>query len=329
MFLNLLFSKNILEKTKDNPEILFRSITPVLIKDFIYEILSHVTTKYKIDDFLDIVTWDPEQGKIFDLQYQSFLFSGNYYIIPVNVFVNSNTIRNIFASGYKLNNTQIFDDGKYDPISESLEKSFQCQGFRTIKKINYSFRTCGEIDFLAYKEDFLFIAECKNSLLPTNIYELRNIYDSLNKANKQLNLVLDALKDSNTRKEISSKIRYDLKNIKRIRTAIITNNRIFIGLSFWNHPVRSVHEITNFLEKGNVEKNDGEYSLWENDTFTINDLVNYLSDNNPFIRLFYESMEPRKLEYHFNNLQVSFETYSLNTQRLELNFNNLRLRKVK
>jgi len=34
-----------------------------------------------------------------------------------------------------LNNTQIFDDGKYDPISESLEKSFQCQGFRTIKKL--------------------------------------------------------------------------------------------------------------------------------------------------------------------------------------------------
>jgi len=48
-----------------------------------------------------------------------------------------------------------------------------------------------------YKEDFLFVAECKNSLLPTDIYELRNIYDSLNKANKQLNLVLDALKDSN------------------------------------------------------------------------------------------------------------------------------------
>ncbi len=329
MLLNLLFSKNILEKTKDTPEILFRSIIPALRKDFIYEILSHVTTKDKIADFLDIVTWRPEQREIFDLQYQPFLFSGNYYIIPVNVFVNSNTIRNIFALEYKLNNPQIFDDGRYDPISEKLTKSFKYQEFATHGKTNYSFKNGGDIDFLAYKEDFLFVAECKNSLLPTDIYELRNIYDSLNKANKQLNLILDALKDSNTIKEISDKINYDLKNIKRIQTAVITSTRLFVGSSFWNHPVRSVHEITNFLETGNIEKNDGEYSLWGNDTFTINDLINYLNDNNPFIKLFYESMELRKLEYHFNSFRVSFETYSLNTQKLELNFNNLRLRKIK
>ncbi|MEK6590048.1 MAG: hypothetical protein AABZ11_05155 [Nitrospinota bacterium] len=142
---------------------------------------------------MKIITWDPSEDTVFDVQYQPFVKTGEAYMVPVCIFVLSNCIRNVFASEYKSGNPAILDDGKYDAISESLQKAFETQQFKVITRIPHSFKHGGDIDFLAYKDNFLFIAECKKFLHPTNIYEQRTIFDGLKKARNQLDLILEAL----------------------------------------------------------------------------------------------------------------------------------------
>lgn len=322
------FYEKIYEESKDNPKILLRSLIPTFSKEKIVQFMRGIANEETINDFLEIMTWDPKDKSLFDIQYQPILFAKNAFMIPISILATSNSIRNMFSSEYKYGNPRIFDNGEYDPLSEQLENAFKKRGFETFKRISYSYKTGGEIDFLAYSNEFLFIAECKNSLHPTNIYELRTVYDNLNKANKQLNLTLEALKDSETSKDLSKKVGYDLTNIKVIKTAIVTSNRLFEGLVFWDHPVRNIHSFTNHITTGNLRTEEGYFSLWESETFALNDIENYLRNDFIVYKLFYNAMVPKEMIYQFKGKKVFFETYILNIEKAKQNLNELNLRKV-
>lgn len=328
VILHSLFSKNLQEKLQDNREILLRSLIPTFTKEKLYQLLCKLFSRESVDDFLDVVVWDPDEKSIFDLQYQPFLKLNDLFMLPVSIFVYSNTIRNIFASQYKSGNPKIFDDGRYDPIADKLEQVFKDKSFKTFKQISHSYKNGGDIDFLAHTDNFLFIAECKNSLLPASIYELRTVYDNINKANKQLNLILEGINSSQIIKELSRKIRFDLSKIKKIKTAIVTSNRLFTGSQNWQHPVRNINELLNVVQTGNVRTRDGLFSIWEGKEFSVNDLINYLDDSNILNRVFYDSMVKKELSFKDKTFELVFETYALYGPLVEDNFKSLSLRKV-
>lgn len=326
MFFYYFYLRKIYDLNKTNLCNLLRSITLSLDSDTLFRLLLRISSKEKIKEFMDIVTWDPSKNIVFDIQYQPFLLIKGHYLGSISIFVNSNTIRNIYSSEYKLGNPRIFEDGTYDPISDRLAKVFEYQGFKTFKGIKYFARNRGEIDFLAYKDDLLFLAECKKSLLPGNIYELRTIWDNIIKANEQLNQILEALMDLNASREISNKIGCNINKFQTIKTAIITSNRFFWGLSTLDHPVRNVHELCNMVKTGIIKGETGNYSYWEKDAFSLNDLINYLSPQEKVLNIFYESMFKREIIYKLDGFNLIFETYALNLNEIEEKFKNLSTR---
>jgi len=327
-FMNYFVCEKFSNTQEKEHTIVLRSLVPSIEKDYLYKLLDQFASKDKIDSFLDIVTWHADKKIIFDLQYQPFFSNGKLFLIPLCIFVYSNTIRNIYALEHKLGNPEILENGSYDMLADFLAVAFESQGFRTAKGIKYSFEKKGEIDFIAFKKDFLFIAECKKSLFPTSLYELRTLYDYCSKANKQLNLILKAFKNPKTRQEISNKIGYDLDNIKDIKTSIITNNRMFVGLKQWNHPVRNIQEMYNIVKYGTIKIYNGLFSMWGNNIFSSDDLVYYLEDTK-FHKPYYDAMIEKKITYNLHKLNISFTTYFLHQKKFFEQLKKLNLRRVK
>jgi len=328
IFLYMVFFKSLLKKPNVETKLVLRSLVPgYSSKEALCKVLMNLASKKKVESFLDVVTWKPEKNTIFDLQYQSFVKLGNFYTIPVCVFANSNAIRNIYSLEYKLKNPKIFDDGKFDLMGELLSISFKKQGFQTFTRVQHDFKGGGDIDFLAINKNLLFIAECKKTLLPTNIFELRTLYNSIIKANSQLDLIVEGIRNSNLSDLISNKTGCDLNRIKTIKTAIITNSRIFVGCNLWKHPIRNIQEMINIIETGKVKTHTGDYSVWKFEKFSLDDLCYYLDDEK-FHKHFYDSMLEKKLVFKLKSIDVIVVTYTLDAQRAEENFEKFGYRKI-
>lgn len=327
-FFYYIFMKKVEDKLQTDTKVILRSLIPTFTEEKLEKFYSGIVSKKAFNEFLNIVTWNPRSDSVFDIQYQPFVKLNSSYMIPVYTFVSSNSIRNVFASEYKMGNPKIMDNGEYDPISESLVKVFKKRGFKTFARIPHIYKQGGDIDFLAFKDDFLFIAECKKFLHPTTIYELRTIYDGLFKASSQLNLILQAIHDDRASKALALLIGADIKKFKHVKTSIVTNTRLFWGLSLKNHPVRNVFELFNFMETGQFRTEDGYYWLWVNDYFTLNDLERYLEEGSPAFKGFYNAMLPKDMKYEFGKYNITLETFILNLEKAKNIAKDMRFRKV-
>lgn len=327
-FFYYIFSKNVSDKLQTETKTILRSLIPTFTKEKIAKFYSGIVSEQAFNEFLEIVTWKPSSNSVFDIQYQPFIKLNHAYMIPICTFVHSNSIRNVFASEYKLGNPNIMDNGEYDPISEELAKAFKQREFKIFTRTPHSYKQGGEIDFLAFKDDFLFIAECKKFLHPTNIYEQRTIYDGLVKASSQLDLIIEAMQDNKASKRLSALIGEDIRRFKTIKTSIVTNTRLFWGLILKGHPIRNVYELFNFLVSGNFRTKDGYYWLWENDYFTLTDLERYLGDEFPKFKGLYNAMLPKEMKYEFGKYSIIFETFVMNIEKANNITKDLGLRKV-
>jgi len=312
--MHLIFWKKFSEAPIELP-LLLRSLVPSFSSsEQLINELKDLAPRETLESFLDVITWRPDQGIIFDIQYQPFFKIGAFYSIPLCIFAISNTVRNLFSLEYKKGNPEMYDEGKFDAISELLSTAFSKQGFRTFKSVKYSFLKEREIDFIALKGEILFIAECKRTLLPTNIFEFRTLYDEIMKAIGQLDTINLALSDARASAEIGSKLGIDISRIRRIQTAVITNNRVFAGLTIRGHPIRNVQEVINIIGTGLVRTNDGNYSVWENDVFSDEDLFKYFSDKG-LCKYSLDAMNKRELFFAFDNFDIKFTTYYLNAPK--------------
>jgi len=328
VFLYILFFQSILKLGKVDPKVILRSLVPgYSSKEVFHKFLNKITSTENIESFVDLLTWDPDQGTILDLQYQPLVKKGNQYLVPVCLFANCNTLRNVYSLGHKLHIPEIFDNGEYDLIADFLSITFQKIGFATFKSIQHDYKDGGDIDFLAINNEMIFIAECKKSLLPTDIFELRTLYDNLGKGSKQLDLIIEALGDSETRKKISAKIGYEISGREKITASIITNNRLFVGLRLFKYPVRHILEAINILETGIIKYINDEYSVWKDKSFSLDDLSYYFSDPD-FHQYFYNAMIKRDLVFKFSSINIVQVTYIYKPDLADRYFKKLGYRKI-
>ena len=294
-----------------------RSLVPIIEKSFFYKLFDLPAARQKIDSFMGLLSWKPELGLSLDLQYQPFIESRGFYLIPTNIFYFANAIRNIFALEYRRQNPAVFEDGTTDLLGDLLASVFREKGYLTARRITYGSSRPGEIDFIAIKDKFMFIAECKRSLLPTGLYEIRRLYDYLKKGGDQLDSIVDAMKDQAILKELGNKIGYDLRNIGRLATAIISNNRQFVGYRMGKHPIRNIQEMSNLVSSGIIKTFEGEFCVWKGDDFSSSDLENYLDD--AFYRFQYDSLVPRSYNYDFGETKFVFSTFHLDLNKYREN----------
>lgn len=303
----LFFSEGIYKVEKIKTDILLRSLIPSFTEEDLYTLLQKVFPIEKIEDFLDLVCWDPGMDYIFDLQYHPILYFEDYFIIPLSVFTHSNSIRNAYASEYKRNNKELLSDGKVDPLVNALILSLKNAGIECYTQINIG---STDIDVVAVYDKVLFVFECKQSLLPVSIFDLRTTFDYVKKAEKQIDLIKQDFDEGNLIKKIEQKTNTNIGEITNIHGAIILSNRLFNGNTF-KYAVRNIHEVTNMINKGEIRTDKGEFYLWPEKKLTSQFLTDYLSLENEVYDLLFNSLSKRTLTYDLLKPNIEFSTYFL------------------
>ena len=305
-----MFTKEIYKKEKIDTGLLFRSLIPVYPETTFYTFIEKLTSIQNIESFLDIACWEPGMKILFDLQYHPILFLNNHFIIPLSVLINSNSIRNLYASEYKQNNKNLFSDGTFDVLVEKLHASFANAKIQSFKQTSVP-KT--DIDLFAIYDNTLFLFECKQSLLPVSVFDLRTIYDYIQKAEMQLDFLNFEWSNGNLKEELENKCNIDLKTITQVVCCIVLNNRLFNGNVF-RYPIRNINEIENILERGTMRTNEGVFRLWKSNELSLSDLLEYFSLNSSLVKLLFDSVSVRTITYKLTNPNIEFDSYYMDSE---------------
>lgn len=313
-FLNLLrlwICEHQQPQIETNLNIVLQSLIPHFKSSAIQELLEKVIEKNIAEQVLELLAWDPSQiDLVMDIQYQPMIKLGDGYWMPLNIIGNSNLIRNSFV----VCKTRLFADGKRNPIGTMLLERFRKHTEHVAIDVKYKFSSIqGDIDFIALIDKYLFVFECKNSLIPCNMHELRTSFDYINDGAEQLDK-FSALFSGNIefQKYLASrlKLKNDFSEDIKIVSCIVTGNRIFSGYRVGKHAVRQLFELANVVDEGRVPINSVEYSLWQEDRFHAADLVRYIEQD--FLHsLFFAAMSSSIRKYNFRDLEVSYKTFKL------------------
>lgn len=257
-----------------------------------------------------------ENSDYWDIQYNPFIKAGNSFVVSPAIIATSNLVRNIVCSKNLRPNTMGIDD----PMQEAVVKALTQAGFmvesEVICKINGKDH---ETDIFAWRDNFLFIFECKNAYHPCSPHEMRNSYDHLKKAEKQLDIRMNWLNESSNQTALFSQLGWNVKASNSVRSCIITANRIFNGLIQGVHPVRQAHEFMNVILHGHIRVSDEIHSFWKNAHFHVDDLVSYLQGE-VVITDQLDALKPINYQYLLAQNKLIFESFFLDLEKLKVTY---------
>lgn len=252
-----------------------------------------------------------DKGEHIDLQYKPLINLGSHYAIAPHLIAVSNLTRNmIVANGLRefiIKN----DDTMITRVEDSLKKS----GFKVGRDFKVSKRgNLPEIDLIAWRENALFIFECKNNYQPCSIHEIRNSYEAIDKAKKQLDVRYEKFTDPNNQKTLFKAIGWDVPPTDQVYTGIVIANRTFHGADFNGHRVCDAHELINVLENGLISY--GNYrNLWKGNSFSTDDLIEYLTRDS-IVKKQFQAFEKKEDEFNFGDRFLVFGRHYLDEERM-------------
>lgn len=329
-FLFLHFKK-LKEKYKNG--LIFSSILPVFNIDEFKNFLTLFFIKSKAEEAIEILSWNPSKNKIYDIQYYPFVNIENLVILPLGILSISNLAINILKS------TQFRFDSKefITPIERLIKKFLEPRSTLFRCNIEYDFKKKkGDIDTLAIIDNCLFIFECKNSLHPCNLFELRTSYDYIIKGTEQLNRFQELWNDQEFKHYLENKLEIAVDTLpSKFYSCIIMGNRMFSGLHEQGYAIRSVHQLCSFINYGKIDfhhfnpLNPDEnniffsFNLWEKDIFTVNDLIKYIQEDS-FALSHFNDMEKLCGILKLGDIYINKNFYLLNPEKLSsyLNMDN-------
>lgn len=314
------------ERNNENPEMVAKSAVPVFKKnDLILLTNRFVGDKKKANNLIDFFSWDGV-GKL-DLQTTPIikLNEDQYYLMPF-VLAVSNLIRNGIVRGRQSNSQRTNSNGVKEPLEIYAEKLFECKKdvFNHVNNCSFVYGDkSGEVDLVVWSKWHLYLIECKNSILPTNSFELRTTYDYIIKAQKQLDLSSKALHDDGFKEGLLKNWGIPYTDYE-IHTLILLGNRIFTSLNGFKHSIRYIHELNMIFAGGIINSSFGKWRYWKNEEFSENDFLRYISNDDPMLNDFLDAMDPYRIVITCGDHRIEKESYSLNIlKHLELNDRNL------
>ena len=244
-------------------KLFFNSVSQKMsYSDFESMLIHFYDDKEKVNELINVFDFNNE-ASVKDLLYCPFLKIGDDIYYSPLLCEHSYMERNAINIAKKRST----DDESFKVINnraEYLEEKLKniCEKYRIDCKTNltYSYNTRqGEIDALIYDDNNLLIIECKSPIPSTNSFELRSVFNYLQKGAEQLDLSFNALSD---------KTFYDKKmqewgittNKRKIYTLLCCSQREFSGYTLGNHPIRSLRDLIAFIEDEKMvigEKNIG------------------------------------------------------------------------
>lgn len=313
-FILVNFSQIWLFKNIKDPRKMIPSLVPVMGEEQLLDIIGKfVNSKEKANELLKLLTWKG-QDKL-DLQYTPIIkIDSNHYYVSMDILISSNIVRNslVLARYRKIRDAN--SDGQNDPLEIFCEQIFQeCSfSYQTRSNIKYKYRgEHGEIDFLAWSDDRMYIIECKNAILPSSSHEIRATYECIQKASHQLDMSFQAMQDEVVQKTYFSQWGISIRD-RTIHTCILLGNRIFAMENGMRHPVRYAQELHMVLTSGVVTNGLGRWSCWAGNQFTDGDLARYLSDADPLSKSFCESMTPYTETFRCRGKKMQLNSYAYN-----------------
>jgi hypothetical protein len=283
------------------------SVVVPMRREPLLQLLGSVLPPDKAEKILDMLVLD-ETRDLVDLQYTPFLKLDDYYLLAPALIANSNLVRNV-AFLNRLNATRL--DGE-DPMQSAVAKALRHAGFHVGEEVEDSKRSStGDTDLVAYRDGVLYLFECKNAYHPCNAHEMRNSYDHIVKAGKQLTLRQQKFSEKDYRDKVWRNLGWTVPAPTAIRTTVLIANRVFTGSNIEGHPVRQAHEFINVVARGEIRSPDAVYRFWDGDALSIADLDRYLGTDG-LMGDHFASLEPHNYRHDFGSRNLCFESWKFN-----------------
>ncbi|WP_323591849.1 hypothetical protein [Aliarcobacter butzleri] len=321
--LNSDFFFNILEKDKTKKQVIYNS----WIKAFNYQDLKNTLILFigndKADEFISEFSWSLQSNNKLDLQYTPLINLDDYYF-PLNIFINSNLFRNSLFRNNIRPHKVMNKDAISLAIMNVLKKNFEkvATGIK-FKKNGY----VGDFDVIAYVDNVIYIFECKNTITPTDLHELRTTYkDNLLHGFEQLTKCKKVLLSDNYIKDLNSNLKWKISNDFKIVTCLVLGTRMYNGYTDGEHHVRSIHELVNFFDTGKINIIDKDINkdinLWKSDNIGAHDIYDFIQ-NRILHKFIFNSFSSKINKESFLKQSILFETFEFNMNEFceELNKN--------
>jgi len=317
-FVSCLYQKRLDDFTDNNEKnlMMFRSTVFVLPRTQLINQLNLVFLDYqKTIKIIDLLTLDKSRTFV-DLQYTPLILFGDYYVVAPHIVAASNLVRNIIcANKFRPRLIANKNDIMQNSVADALKKAGFIVSIEVESKIG---GTELEIDIVAWKDNSLFIIECKNAYHPCSAHEMHNSFDHIDKASKQLDIRMGIFRYFENQRALFKKLSWNCAPTKSIYTAIVTANRVFHGAKLNGHPVRQAHEFINVLLHGQISGLKEKYRFWKGPDFQTTDLVSYLKGET-IISDQMSALEPYTLRFNFGARSLNILTYLMNASKLEYN----------
>jgi len=317
--LNSKFLYSVLEKDSSKKDIVYNS----WIKSFKYNelvnILQFIIGKDKAKEFIGEFHWSLNEKRVLDLQYTPLIKLDDYYF-PMNIFINSDLFRNsLFKNNIRPQKVKPVDIIGNN-IFRALNKNFKYVAQEIKFKKN---GIQGDFDVIAYIDNIVYIFECKNTINPADLHELRTTYkDNLQHGFEQLSKCKNMLFNREYIKILNNQFKWDLSNNFKIVTCLVMSTRMFNGYTNGGHHVISDKELLKFLENGKIKVYNNkkiELRLWENDKITGNDIFNFI-ENRILSKIVFSCFYPKEDKFSFGKNNLIFKTFEFKNEGLNQKF---------
>ena len=304
---------------------LFWRSMPVLQANELKDLLASFLEEQKAKEIFELFTWRLESKKRFDLQTYPFINVEDWILLPLGILTNSDLCRNVLLS----TNFRFDSESFEDPIVIEMERCLKPVSSIFETNLKYSFKGIkGEVDVLAVVDNCLFVFECKNSLHPCDLFELRTTYDYIQTAAKQLNRFQELWQQEPFRTYLARKIKTQHHLPSQLCSCIVTGNRMFSGLREQGHSVRPIRELCYIISKGEIlinsynisDKDAGKksipikFQLWKEDKLKAEDLLGYIQEDS-LHKCYFNSLIRSEQTIQLKNKSLVKESYSFSHER--------------
>ena len=257
-------------------------------------------------EIIELLTMKP-QDPYLDLQYRPFIDVGGYYVIAPHVVAISNLVRNTIVAN-RLRSAAI---GPTDRMVHSVTEALRSAGFEV--QSDFKAKITGqqlELDIVARRDSALFLFECKNAYHPVSVHEMRNSWEHIRSAQKQLDKRRQILAEPANQAQLFQRLDWVVGSPCSIHTGIVIANRVFHGASLNGHPIRQAHELINVVRSGRIAANDDSLSFWLGAEFQTADLTVYLGSESIATDQL-AALDARQWDYSMGSRDLVFSSYIL------------------
>jgi len=299
-------------------------------QEFIDELSRYGFDSKSIEDFLDLISWDVNYDKFYDIQYKPIIKIEDSYVLLPAAFCSSNILRNTQVS----NKFRLQGQGQLfvNACRLLFQKNFNLVACERRVRSKQKFT---DIDLVVLNDTTLYLFECKYSIPPCNYHEMRDIWRDIKKGVQQLKLAIAALSDPVKRKSylagwFPGSLPSNNDEIK-IKPCILCSHRIFSGMTIEDIPIRDFQSFSvlmkdSILSMSTVDSQKNEikrtcYSARSEDSIDYN-LNEYLTENSRYFGMFKKEMTSVTFINDFisnNKIRLASETFIYSAYFMDVN----------